>query len=51
MTAHLLMLMWIALSAAASPAAAVGMLVHAWSSDEFPAGHTRAPLRAFRAPG
>ena len=50
MTPHLLMLMWIALSAAGL-AAAVGMLVHAWSSDEFPAGHTRAPLRAFRAPG
>lgn len=50
MTPHLLMLAWIALSAAGL-VAAVGMLVHAWAADEFPTGHTRAALPAFRAPG
>ena len=50
MTPHLLMLMWVSLSAAGFPAA-VGLLVHAWSADELPAAHTRAPLPAFRAPG
>ena len=50
MTLQLLVLMWMALSAAGL-AAAAWMLVHAWAADEFPAGHARAALRAFRAPG
>ena len=49
MTLQLLMLTWIALSAAGL-AAAVGMLVHAWAADEFPAGPTRAAPPAFSAP-
>lgn len=50
MTLQLLVLMWFALSAAGF-AAAAWMLVHAWSADEFPAGHTRAGRHAFRASG
>ena len=50
MTLQLLVLVWTGLSAAGL-AAAAWMLARAWCADEFPSGHTRGPLRPFRAPG
>ena len=49
MTLRVLMLLWIALSAAGL-AAAGWMLFRAWNHEPCPA-RTRPPLRPFRAPG